>query len=135
MPLVCRFSVGVMDVHADISLKAEELRLALQAKLRVRGRNFGRAVERAGRLLPRRLHKQAAVIVKAQGLGGHPKLVRMIDQAAVTKAFADFTDFLEAIDPKERRRARFLGWLGGLAFNLLVVATCFVIWLVWSGHL
>ena len=131
----CLFNVCRMDVHTDVSMKAEELRLALQVKLRARGRSFERAVARAGRLLPRRLHKQAAVIIQAQGLGSHPKLLRMIDQSAITKAHSDIAAFLEAIDPKERRRTRFLGWLGGIVFNLLVVAVCFVIWLVWSGHL
>jgi hypothetical protein len=130
-----RTRLTFMDIHADIMAKAEELRLALRAKLGVRGREFPDAVKSAGRLLPNRLRKQAGVIVKAQGLGGNPKLMRMVDMAGVNKAHSDISEFLAAINPKERRRTRILRWFGGLAFNLIVVATCFVIWLVWSGNL
>ncbi len=123
-----------MDIHVDIAAKAEELRLAMRAKLGVRGGSFAKTVDHAGRLLPMRLRKQAAVIVKAQGLGGHPKLMRMVDMTAIAQAHTDIAAFLEAIDVKERRRTRMLRLFGGIAFNLLIVAVCFVIWLVWSGN-
>jgi hypothetical protein len=86
-------------------------------------------------LLPSRLRKQAGVIVKAQGLGGHPKLMRMIDMTAINKAYSEILAFLEPIDPKERRRTRMLRMFGGIALNLVIVAVCFVTWLVWSGHI
>lgn len=127
--------MAAMNVYADITAKAEELRLALRAKLNVKGRDFPKSVDKAGRLLPARLRKQAAVIVKAQGLGGHPKLMRMVDISAVNRAHSEISDFLEGIDPRERRRNAVLRMAGGIAFNLLVVLTCFVIWLVWSGNL
>jgi hypothetical protein len=124
-----------MNIDADITAKAESLRLALRAKLGVRGRDFAQAADRAGRLLPARLRKQAAVIVKAQGLGGHPKLMRMVDVTAITKAHVEISTYLSAIDPKERRRTKVLRWVGGIVFNLILVAVCFVIWLIWSGNL
>lgn len=124
-----------MNIDADITAKAEELRLILRSKLGVRGRDFAQAVDRAGRLLPARLRKQAAAIVKAQGLGGHPKLMRMVDKTAINKAHMEISTYLNAIDPKERRRTRMLRWVGGIAFNLIVVVVCFIIWLVWSGNL
>jgi len=135
MPLCPRSIVGVMDIHADVTTKAEQLRLALRAKLGVRGADLAKAVNNAGRLLPRHLRKQAAVIVKAQALGGHPKLMRMVDMAAINKAYWGISSFLETIDPKERRRTRMLGWAGSIAFNLIVIVACFVVWLVWSGNL
>ena len=130
-----RLSMEAMNIDTDIIAKTEELRLALRAKLGVRGRDFAQAVDRAGRLLPNKLRKQAAVIVKAQGLGGHPKLMRMVDMTAVGKAHLDISTFLDAIDLKDRRRTRMLRWGGGIAFNLIVVVACFVIWLVWSGNI
>lgn len=67
--LLCpRSSVVVTDIHAGITAKAEQLLLALRVKMGVHGRDFEVAVKRAGRLLPARLHKQAANIVKDQGL-------------------------------------------------------------------
>ena len=130
-----RPSIGFMDYHADITAKADEVRNALRAKLNARGSDLSKAVARSGRLLPKKLSKQAAVIVKAQGLGGNPKLMRRIDMGAINTAHSDITTFLDAIDVQERRKTRVLRWFGGMAFNLILIATCFVIWLWWSGNL
>lgn len=124
-----------MNINTDINTKTEGLRLALRAKLGVRGRGFAQAVDAAGRLLPNKLRKQAGVIVKAQALGGHPKLMRTVDMIAFNKAHMDIFAFLDAIDPKERHRTRMLHWLGRISLNLIVIVVCFVIWLVWSGNL
>jgi hypothetical protein len=124
-----------MDRQAEITLKAEELRAALRAKLGVRGRALGPAIAKAGRLLPTKLRKQAGVIVKAQNLRGHPKLVRPVDMVALNRAIGDIAGILDAIDPKERRRTNILHWVGGLAFNLIAIVVLFVIWMAWSGNL
>jgi hypothetical protein len=135
MPADRRPIKAFMDYQADITAKAEEARLALWAKLNARGRNLTKAVAHAGRLLPKRLAKQAAVIVKAHGLGGNPKLMRRIDMGAINTAHSDIMTFLDAIDVQERRKTRVLNWFGGTVFNLIVIVTCFIVWLTWSGHL
>ena len=43
--------------------------------------------------------------------------------------------FLDAINVQERRKTRVLRWFGGMAFNLILITTSFVIWLWWSGNL
>ena len=135
MPADRRPIKAFMDYQADITAKAEEVRLALRAKLNARGRTLTKAVAHAGRLLPKKLAKQAAVIIKAQGLGGNPKLMRRIDMGAIDTAHSGIMTFLDAIDVQERRKTRVLRWFGGMAFNLILIATCFVIWLWWSGNL
>ena len=84
---------------------------------------------RSGRLLPKKLSKQTAVIVKAQGLGCKPKLMRHIDMGAINKAHSDIMTFLDAIDVQERCKTHVLRWFGGMAFNLIAIATCLAIWL------
>ena len=126
---------GSMDYQADITAKAEEVRLALRAKLNARGRTLTKAVAHAGRLLPKKLAKQAAIIIKAQGFGGNPKLMRRIDMGAIDTAHSGIMTFLDAIDVQERRKTRVLRWFGGMAFNLILITTSFVIWLWWSGNL
>jgi hypothetical protein len=123
-----------MDIEADIATKAETLRKALHAKLSIKGRSFDAAVRRAGRLLPRRIRRQAAVITKALVLGGHPKLMRMVDQKAVDLAVKDITSYLAGIDPADRRRAWWLKWTGLNVLNVLIVGAGFVVWLVWFGN-
>lgn len=124
-----------MEIEADINAKAETLRKALHAKLSMSGRSFAGTVRRAGRLLPRRIRRQADVIIKAQELGGHPKLMRMVDQKAVDAAFKDIKTYLGRIDPADRKRTWWLKWTGLNVMNVLIVMSGFVIWLVWSGHI
>lgn len=124
-----------MDIEADIATRADALRKTMHTKLSVKGRSFEAAVHRAGRLLPRRIRRQAAVITKAQGVGGHPKLMRMVDQKAVDLAFRDIKTYLAGIDPADRKRAWWLKWTGLNVLNILIVAVCFILWLVWSGHI
>ena len=81
-----RPSIGFMDYHADITAKADEVRNALRAKLNTLGSDLSTGVAWSGRLLPKKRSKQAAVIVKAQGLGGNPKLMRRIDMGAINTA-------------------------------------------------
>ncbi|MEJ6747863.1 MAG: hypothetical protein QNK98_14270 [Yoonia sp.] len=43
------------------------------------------------------------------------------------------TQFLRSVDPKDRARGKFLGWLGLLAFGFIVVFVLVVIVLVQRG--
>ena len=124
-----------MDIEAEIAEKAENLRKAMHSQMRIRARSFAGAVRRAGRLLPRRLRRQADVIIQVQGVGGHPKLLRMIDRAAVDAAYADISAYLSAIDPADLRRGWWLRFAGVAVVNVLIVAVGFVVWLKWSGHI
>ena len=54
---------------------------------------------------------------------------------AINTAHSDIMTFLDAIDVQERRKTRVLNWFGGMVFNLIVIVTCFIVWLTWSGHL
>ena len=126
---------SALDYHADITAKADEVRNALREKLNTLGSDLSEGVAWSDRLLPKKRSKQAAVIVKGQGLGGNPKLMRRIDMGAIDTAHSGIMTFLDAIDVQERRKTRVLRWFGGMAFNLILIATCFVIWLWWSGNL
>ena len=86
-----RPSIGFMDYHADITAKADEVRNALRAKLNTLGSDLSTGVAWSDRLLPKKRSKQAAVIVKAQGLGGNPKLLRRIYMGTSNTAHSDIT--------------------------------------------
>lgn len=85
MPADRRPIKASMDYQADITAKAEEVRLALRAKLNARGRTLTKVVAHAGRLLLKRLAKQAAIIVMAQGLGDNLNLMRGLIWARSTR--------------------------------------------------
>jgi len=124
----------VLD-HEQVNRRVREVEQLLQAKLGVRGGSLSTRLSRAGRRLPRRIQKAGQVIIDAQAKAAHPKLARMLDAPMVDRAFADITEHLKTIDPADRRKGAILGLLGGLVFNLLVLAVIVVVLMRWRGVL
>lgn len=113
--------------------QVDEVRNLMETQLRVRGKTLGQQVRRAGRLLPRAEQREAMYLAQAATVLAHPKLSRMVDESKAAKAHARLTQFLRSVDPKDRARGKFLGWLGSLAFGLIVVFVLVVIVLVQRG--
>jgi len=111
--------------------RTAQLEAALHAKLRLRGKSLEARLGRAGRLLPKRLHRAGRVIADARMKLDHPRMARMIDYTRVSRAFADFEEFLAGIDPADRRKGAILGWLGALVFNLLLATVCLTVLYRW----
>lgn len=109
----------------------EELQRLLSERLRVRGRDLGQQLDRAGRLLPRAVRREARYLADSARIAPNPKLAKMIDAARADRAFEAVKAHLEGIDPKARARARLLNWLAVLGFNVLLIAGL-VIWWLWA---
>lgn len=109
------------------------LEQALQAKLGLRGKSLRLRLNRAGRLLPKRLHAEGRYLVQAQEKLSHPRLSQQVDHARVAKAFDAFDEHLKTIDPRDRRRGKLVGWLAGLVANLIALAALVVLLLRWQG--
>ena len=118
----------------DIESKVAALQDLLSEKFGVKKRPLPKMLQRTGRRLPRRLHKRAQVLVEAQRLAANPKLARMVDQAGVARAFDELSAHLEAIDVADRRKGAILSVAAAVAFNILVVAGAFIVWLWWAGY-
>jgi hypothetical protein len=101
----------------------------------VRGDGLETKLRRAGRLLPRWVRRDAALLVQAERVAGHPKLRMQIDASGLDAAYRHCDGWLRGVDPNERRKDRVLGLLAVNAFNLLLLTTGFIVWMVWSGHL
>jgi hypothetical protein len=41
---------------------------------------------------------------------------------------------LQSIDVDDQRRGRILGWVSTIAFDLILIAAAFVLWLWWRGY-
>ena len=116
-----------------LQTQVDEVRNLMETQLRVRGKTLGQQVRRAGRLLPRAEQREAMYLAQAATVLAHPKLSRMVDESKAAKAHARLTQFLRSVDPKDRARGKFLGWLWSLAFGLIVVFVLVVIVLVQRG--
>jgi len=105
----------------------------LGEKLDVPGGDLRTVVARAGRLLPRRLRRDARYLVEAQEMAGHPKLAKLLDPARLARADARLRDHVRDRDPDRERVDRRLGWLAGLAFNMILLAALVIAVLYWRG--
>ncbi|KIN61995.1 hypothetical protein Z946_851 [Sulfitobacter noctilucicola] len=118
----------------DITRKVEAVKALLHAKFGIKQRPLSRMILKAGRRLPRRVQKQAQVLVEAERFGAHPKLARQMDGARVSQAYNVCVTYLDGIDVADRRKGRILGIAGAIVFNLLVVVAVFVLWLWWHDY-
>ena len=118
----------------DIARRIAAVQALLTAKFGVRQAPLSRMMAKVGRRLPRRLHRQAAVISEAQQQAGHPKLARQVDHVRVGQALDELMAHLKAIDLAERRKERLLNMAALIAFYILVTFAAFVTWLWWTGY-
>ena len=124
-----------MTPSDDIDKRADALRALMLKHLGIRGRDLERAVAKAGRLLPTRVRSEAEIIIEAQRLGQNPRLQMRLDSARLDAAFKAVSAHLEAIDLADRRRGQLLSLAGAVAFNLLLVAGLFILWLWWLDYI
>lgn len=121
-----------MDQDA-LTQQIEEVCRLMAERLRLRGATLEDQVRRAGNLLSRALIREARYLAQAETLMRNPKLARMVDAEKTRDAHDRLAAHLMTVDPKECRKDRVLGILGGLAFNLLLIGALAIIWLRWRG--
>lgn len=124
-----------MLTEKDITAKSQTLLRLLRAKLGVSARDLEQGLRRAGRRLPGRVRAQGARVVAAQKMAGNPKLARQLDPREFSRAYAEVSAHLAAIDVADRRKGRLIGLAAVVAANLLIVITAFLFWLSWRGYL
>jgi hypothetical protein len=111
----------------------DQIRVLLREKLGVRAPDLGHALAKVRHRLPRRLYNEAMVLVRAEALAAHPKLRLTLDGAALGRAIHALRAHLEAIDVADRRKGWWLGMLGGLSFNLILMFFLLLALLMWRG--
>ena len=124
---------GGMSEHLAFEEMTDEIIAGLRAKLGVRAKDLESALNKARRHLPRRVFQQAMTLVDAQPMAGHPRLRQMLDGATLKAAADEVNAHLEAIDLGERRKSLWLGALGGLVFNLILMAVVIGGFLYWRA--
>jgi len=105
----------------------------LRDKLGVRGKDLPSALSKARHRLPRRIYRQALTLVTAEPLAQHPRLRLTLDHPALEAATAEVNAYLETLDTADRRKGWWLGMLGGLSFNLILMVALLIGFLVWRG--
>ncbi len=122
-----------MTSQDDIQGVIDGVTAGLHDKLGVGGADLRRTLARARHRLPRRIRAQARLLARAEPLAAHPRLRQTLDAAALQAAATQVTAYLQTIDPGERRKGWWLGLLGGLAFNLLLLGVLLLVLARWRG--
>ncbi|MEM9578717.1 MAG: hypothetical protein AAF999_17105 [Pseudomonadota bacterium] len=117
----------------DITEKTHRLTQLLEKHMGTRGKTFEAAVRRAGRRLPRGLRAKAQVLISAQHMAVHPKLMRRVDPEEVAAAYDALEAHLIQMDLTEQRKTRALNIAAGLALNLLLVGGVVLAVMRWRG--
>ena len=109
------------------------LQQALTDRMHLRGATLERQLRRAGRRLPRRQRRAAAIILGAQDWMAHAKLARVLDTSQVNRAFADLHAYLDTLNPQEARKTALLRLTGGIVLNLMMLAGLIYALIRWQG--
>mgnify|MGYP005993524805 CR=1 FL=1 len=107
----------------------DEVRGLMADRLRVRGKTLEIQVHKAGRLLPKRVRREAIYLAQAATVVQHPKLSMMVDTAKANTAHAQLVDFLKSVDPLDRAKGKFLGWLASISVGVIVIFVV-VVWIL-----
>ena len=119
-----------MELHERTDLLADKM----AQQLRLRSGTLADVAARAGRKLPKHLRNDVEVLLNAQRMSEHPKLMHHLDAAQFTKAEKKLNRFLDKQDPKAERHAEILDAVAKIAFVVFSIALAVFITLLWRGH-
>ncbi len=107
----------------------------LEEKMGLTGDDMTGRLRKAARHMPRHVRRRARMLTDSLALAQHPKLRLTLDMPALGSAARVVTQWLESVDPAERRKDLVLGILASLSFNLIAVFTLVLVVLHWRGLL
>lgn len=118
---------------AGLDKQVADVRKLIEARLGLTGADLADQLRRAGRMLPKPMRADGAILVEAHRNLTHPHLSRQVDQDAAQAAAGRLIAHLKTVDPSQRRRTKILGTLSVIGFNLIVLFVILVVVLVWRG--
>ncbi len=113
--------------------RVAELEQMLRDKLGLRGKTLVQRLKKAGRRLPKRVHKAGQVITGVQAVVDNPKLARLQDQQAVDAAFSEMSSYLKPLNRRDKRKGFALGLAGDMVIRLILLVVAVLAVLRWQG--
>ena len=107
----------------------------MATQLRVKGEGLAEVTSRAGRRLPKRLHREVETIVEAEELAGHPRLERLVSEKEIKKSERRLRRFLDRQNPRKVRRDEIMDGIAKIAFVIFAVALLVFYILIQRGYL
>ncbi|MFT4013578.1 MAG: hypothetical protein QM682_09275 [Paracoccus sp. (in: a-proteobacteria)] len=86
-------------------------------------------LRKRGGALPRRLRRQAQMMVQAERMSGQPKLARQVDLERLERAHKALTAYLRPLGQSDRLRGGTVSVAASILFGLMLLAAI-ILWLV-----
>src|SRR5690554_37398 len=107
---------------ASIQQMAERVAQLMQERLGARGADLREKMQRAGRLLPRKVRQEARYIADAARLAANPRTLPDVDEARVAHAYDLCLRHLKGVGRSTAWRARMTGGAGRAGASLAIAA-------------
>ncbi|MEP3680554.1 MAG: hypothetical protein ABJN21_16830 [Paracoccaceae bacterium] len=118
----------------DVNERSQALAEKMAQQLRLRSGDLKDVATRAGRKLPKHLRTDVDIMLEAQQMNEHPKLMHHVDAAKVIKSEKKLNRFLDKQDPRAERRTEILDTIAKIAFVIFSVVLAVFLTLLWRGH-
>jgi hypothetical protein len=119
----------------SVQQMASRVAQLMEERLRIKGDTLVDKLRRGGRLLPRKVRRQAEFLAVTAMQAQNPKLQMQIDSQRTADAYDACVRFLKPLGQGARRRAILLHFVVSLATILIVTFVMVVAVLVWRGFL
>lgn len=114
----------------DMTHRVAEL---MEARLRIRGAGLGEKLRRGGRLLPRKVRREAEYLLRASELERVPKLRSQLDPSRIASAYDTCIAYLKPLGQAAHRRALLLDILETVGAAVFVTLVVVILLLIWRG--
>ena len=105
----------------------------MEARLGLRGKGLADKLRRGRRILPRRIRREAEVLVRAAEQAQVPKLQVQLDQTRISAAYDACVTYLKPLGAAARRRALFLDMLTGIGIAIFAAMALVIAIVAWRG--
>lgn len=107
----------------------------MEARLRIRGRGLAEKLRRGGRMLPRRVRREADYLARSAEQAAVPRLQMQIDHSRVADAYDTCVRYLKPLGRSARRRAILFEIVTGFATGIAATAVLVIGLLLWRGFI
>lgn len=119
----------------DIAAIADRVRIGFRNAYGIKASRLDDAVKKAGRRLPHEVQRHAGILVHAEQMNGHPKLLRQLDPKRLLRAEKVVERHLTSIDRGAMRRTAAMNWLAQVSMYLFIVFGGLLTWAILTGRI
>lgn len=120
---------------ASVQQMADRVAGLMELRLRVRGKGLRAKLRRGGRMLPRRIRREAQLLADAAERAAVPKLMLQLDHDRIARAHDHCVNYLNPLGKGARVRSYLLDLGAALGLVLFATTALVVSVMVWRGLL